>query len=284
MSKPKVATITLSWNQKDDLRELLKCVRTQSYRVSETIVVDNGSEDGTIEMIRKEFPPVALQALGTNTGYATGYNICFDKVPSDIDYVVVLDQDIIIDKDYVKKIVERFKEEPETTAIIAGDVQETRIKSLVLSKDYIKGFHGSCFAYRNKYKKYMNYPKEFFAYACEADLSARLLNKGLKILYDPSIRTIHKRDSAKRSTFSIFLETRNALWFAWRNINAIDVIPLSLEYILVYYNKATKSEQVPAFIKGIISAFLGLPYCVRTREVCRHIKYRDYSPLFSKTR
>ena len=278
MPKPKVATITLSWNQKEDLRELLSCIKKQAYK-PKTVVVDNGSTDGTVEMVKKEFPEVKFYQLNENTGYASGYNVCFQMVPKDIDYVVVLDQDLIIDNDYIEKIVRRFEKEPNNTAIIAGDVQETRIKSLALPEAYIKGFHGSSFAYRNMYKKYMKYPSRFFAHTCEVDLAARLLNRGLKILFYPRVKTIHKRDSAKRDDFRIFLETRNGLWFAWRNCDFKNAIIYSMVFLPIFYSKASKSEQIPAFLKGVAAAIGGLPYCLRTREVCKQITYRDIYDL-----
>ncbi len=273
--KPKVATITLSWNAKKDLVEVLDCVKRQTYKPKEVIVVDNGSTDGSVEKIRKLFPFVKIFTSKINTGYAKGYNICFSKVSKNIDYVVVLDQDIIIPDNYIEKIVEGFEKEPENTIILMCDLEEPLIKTFNLKEDYVKSFHGSCWSYRNVFRNFIKFEEKFFAYSNEADLSAQLLNSGFIILFYPECKAFHKHDSTKRGSFRVVLETRNWLWTIWRNYKVFDSFILSITSILHMYSKASRNNKTFYFLRGVIEAFRGLPYCIRSRNVCPQLSYRD---------
>ena len=274
----KIATITLSWNARKDLKEMLECVKRQSVKPSEVIVVDNASADGTAEMI-KEFPFVRFFQLDRNYGYAKGYNIAFGKVSGDVDYVIVLDQDVMIGKGYIRTVLQRFKKEPDSTIIIAGDVREPLIKSLALKEGYVKEFHGSCYAYRNRYRRHMKFCEEFFGYNNEADLSARLLDKGFRVLFYPRMKVVHKKDTTGITPFTTFYMTRNAIWHYWRNGSIKDAILGSLTMMLVFYSKASRNNTLPSYFRAVFSAFIGLPFCIRTRYPSKYVSYKDIHDL-----
>lgn len=277
--RPKIAVITLSWNAKNDLVDIFDCVKRQSWKPDRLIVADSGSTDGTEEMIRKRFPFVEFHALGKNMGYAAGYNILFSLVPKHIDYVVVLDQDVLIENNYIENVVKRFEKEPETTIILMCDLEEPRIKTFGLKEGYIKSYHGSCFSYRNRWKKFMKYDEKFFAYENEADLCARLMNRGLKILYYPGLKVFHKKDSTIMNNFRAHFIVRNAIWYWWKNTSFIDAIIGSITVMGVFYSSASKHNTLRAYFRAVISAFGGIPYCIRNREVCYSISFKDLDDL-----
>jgi GT2 family glycosyltransferase len=72
---PDVSVVIVSFNCRELVRECLRRVPPSlSGYTSEIIVVDNGSHDGTPEVIRTEFPHVHLMATGENLGFAAGNN------------------------------------------------------------------------------------------------------------------------------------------------------------------------------------------------------------------
>lgn len=71
---PEISVIVLNWNGKHFLETCLTALRRQTYRDFETILVDNGSQDGSTEYVRTNFPEVRLISLGENRGF-TGGNI-----------------------------------------------------------------------------------------------------------------------------------------------------------------------------------------------------------------
>lgn len=274
-SKTKISTITLSWNARKDLKELLRCVEDQSMKPDEVLVVDNASSDDTADMIKKEFPFVRFIQLDRNYGYAAGYNKAFQAVSPDADYVIVLDQDVLIDNDHIKKVVERFLKEPESTIIIAGDIEEPLIKTLAIKEGYTTDFHGSCYAYRNRHREQIKFCEEFFGYNNETDLSSRLLNRGFRILFLPSWKVKHKKDTTRITPFTTYYMTRNSIWHFWRNGYLLDAMLGSFIMAAVFYSKASRNRTLPAYFSGLFDAFRGMAFCIRTREPSKYVSYKE---------
>ena len=59
-SEPLVSVIIPNWNGKDVIGDCLRSLQKQSYKLTQVIVVENGSVDGSIEYIEKNFPEVIL--------------------------------------------------------------------------------------------------------------------------------------------------------------------------------------------------------------------------------
>jgi len=70
-----ISIVIVNWNTKDDLRAALQsCYDHGEPRRIETIVIDNGSSDGSVEMVREEFPQTTLLANSDNRGYTAACN------------------------------------------------------------------------------------------------------------------------------------------------------------------------------------------------------------------
>ncbi len=65
-----VSVVVVSYNTRDALRRCLGCIEAEH----EVIVVDNASADGSVEMLRNEFPAVRLVANSENVGFGAGNN------------------------------------------------------------------------------------------------------------------------------------------------------------------------------------------------------------------
>ncbi len=70
----KVSVIIPSWDRKDDLKLALSSLGKQDYPDFEIIVVDNGSKDGSVELVEKEFPKVKLIKNPKNMGTSIAKN------------------------------------------------------------------------------------------------------------------------------------------------------------------------------------------------------------------
>jgi len=74
MEKPSVTVIVLNWNGKDLTIECLESLKQVNYSNFNILVVDNGSTDGSVELLKEKFPEVSILVLEKNLGYAGGNN------------------------------------------------------------------------------------------------------------------------------------------------------------------------------------------------------------------
>lgn len=109
--RPPVAVIILNWNGENLLREFLPSVLEHTPEsVGRVIVVDNGSTDSSVEMLRRDFPQVELLCFDENYGYAGGYNKAIDHYASDYSYAVLLNSDVSAKNDWLTPLYDFMQE------------------------------------------------------------------------------------------------------------------------------------------------------------------------------
>jgi GT2 family glycosyltransferase len=69
-----LSVVVVNWNSKEHLAACLSALEKQTHRELQVIVVDNGSEDGSAELVAERFPQVTLIRAGENLGFAEGCN------------------------------------------------------------------------------------------------------------------------------------------------------------------------------------------------------------------
>lgn len=92
---PDVSVVIVNWNTRELLHQTLTTLYRETTGTSfETIVVDNGSADGSADMVHQYWPQVCLLGNPTNQGFAVGNNLGFRRCQG--RYVLVLNSDMII--------------------------------------------------------------------------------------------------------------------------------------------------------------------------------------------
>ncbi len=116
----RVAIILVNWNGKDDTLPCLASLqKLTTYNLQPTtIVIDNGSTDDSVAVIRKKFPEVEVLETGENLGFTGGNNVgILRALEKGVDFVWLLNNDTITDKNALLALIDGFKE---PTAGIAG--------------------------------------------------------------------------------------------------------------------------------------------------------------------
>lgn len=114
MTVPKVSIIVLNWNGRDDTLECLESLRALDYPRREVVVVDNGSEDGSVSSIGAAFPEAKLIETGKNLGYAGGNNAGLEYVlRGDAEFVLLLNNDTKVDPKIVSELVAASRSRPD---------------------------------------------------------------------------------------------------------------------------------------------------------------------------
>lgn len=111
-----VGVIILNWNGEKLLREFLpKVVANTSKDVARVIVADNGSTDGSLEVLKKEFPEVEVWSFDENYGFAGGYNRAI-KMAEGYEYVVLLNSDVAPSAGWIEPLADYMESHKEVGA------------------------------------------------------------------------------------------------------------------------------------------------------------------------
>lgn len=272
--KNEMSIVITTWNNKQILRDCLKSLEKQSVKPSEVIVVDNCSKDGTVKMVKSEFPHVKMVAMpNSNHGACETLNIGFKLAKN--KYVAVIDDDVILPRDWISNMLSRFGKEPETTGAISTKVIEPGMpKSEKKERKpfYRKsGFHGcgTVFLRKALYKAGL-YPEEYFIYVNETNLSAKLMNADYEILQYDKVKTYHKKQYGIRmGTRSIYFHTRNTLWLHFEFLSLKNAFLHTGFYLFYMFFKAFRESTLRAFFRGILSAIPRTPHYLMNRRYCK---------------
>lgn len=142
----KTACLFLTWNSVTLLQNSIGRLQSLLPDLA-IIVVDNGSTDGSVALIRERWPRVELMPLAHNTGFAGGNNVGLKAaIRLGFEAVFLLNTDVIIDEDFITPCVERLRRDA-TIGVIGPTVLEAyeanviqcegaRIIPLTLNFDY----------------------------------------------------------------------------------------------------------------------------------------------------
>lgn len=106
-----VSVIIPNFNGKKYLKECLDSLRKQDYLYFEVILVDNGSEDGSVEWTKENYPEVRVIALKENTGFCGGVNAGIRESKS--EYVLLLNNDTIVFPEFITELVHAIERAPD---------------------------------------------------------------------------------------------------------------------------------------------------------------------------
>ncbi len=115
MSKqfPKISIIILNWNGKKDTLECLASLRCVRYPNFQTILVDNGSTDGSAEALRVAHPDLPILETGANLGFAGGNNYGIEwALRHHAEWILLLNNDTIVAPDFLDQFLKAAKEQP----------------------------------------------------------------------------------------------------------------------------------------------------------------------------
>ncbi len=111
-----VAVIILNWNGSRLLHKYLPSViATTDPDIGRVIVVDNGSDDDSLEMLHTEFPQVETISFDTNLGFAAGYNKAIELTR--YPYTVLLNSDVRTSDGWLRPLYEYMESHPDVGAI-----------------------------------------------------------------------------------------------------------------------------------------------------------------------
>ena len=100
---PQVSVVVLNWNGAHLLPVCLDSVRAQTFRDFEVIMPDNGSTDGSVELVRERYPEVRVLPFSENLGFCLAVNAGIRA--SRGEFIALLNNDTELDRNYVNELV-----------------------------------------------------------------------------------------------------------------------------------------------------------------------------------
>ncbi|MFI5333567.1 MAG: glycosyltransferase family 2 protein [Chlamydiales bacterium] len=111
---PLIYIVILNWNGRRDTLECLTSVAKIDYPRFAVLVVDNGSTDDSVALIRTQFPHIALMETGKNLGFAEGNNVGIQEaLRQGADAVLLLNNDTLVDPQILSGFSKTMTEHPE---------------------------------------------------------------------------------------------------------------------------------------------------------------------------
>jgi len=264
-----VGIVIPTWDGRDQLQACLTGLRRQTFTDFEIYVVDNGSTDGTRELLAKDFPEARLIRFHINHGFARAANAGLRAAANPL--VALLNNDVIPEPQWLETLVQRanaFTQESQWASVLLWKDRPDYVESagLALGRDgspvlpwrdepatalpqapvSVFGAHGGAALFRWKMLEEIGLLDErFFCYVEDVDLALRARFAGYTCTLVPAARARHEHmGTAKRNP-------HRAAYYRYRNLVLCLVKQMSAGFLL---------RRLPRFVGTGVLRLLGTPW------------------------
>jgi GT2 family glycosyltransferase len=235
---PELAITIVSYNTRSDLEACLRSIFSSRIEPRfQVAVVDNGSTDGSQEMVRTLFPQVKLVESGANLGYGRANNLAL--LGNLGSFYLILNSDIVLEPGSVQNLVDHLKSckdagaamgalvNPDGSMQTTWAVGELTAASVLWEQSFLARLFPKSRVFGNYFQTYWDrqsprtlpqacgafllvraelynrlggFDPAYFMYCEDTDLSRRIRNAGFKITYLPEARAIHGHGKSSEGT------------------------------------------------------------------------------------
>lgn len=271
----KVGIVILNFNSYRDSEQCLSSLAKLRYFPLETICVDNGSTDGSVEAIEKAFPRVRIVRMGRNAGFGGGMNAGFMQALHDgCDYVFCFNNDTLVDDpELIGKLVEPFKHDPKL-GVTGPEEMDIEGKEVLYSGPrgrhrYEMKVSGAAYMMsREVLEKAGLLDDRFFLGYEDMDLFKRIQDKGFEVRIVPGARFRHVRSATigKHAPMVAYLDARNEIIVFARHWGLSGLLERGIflnikrlpRYALIFAEQG-RPDMFCAYAKGLKDGFCLLP-------------------------
>ncbi len=291
----RVSVIIPNWNGKDLLEPCLESLYRQQFDDFETILVDNGSNDGSVAFVRNNFPQVKIIRFDENRGFSPAVNAGI--AASNSLYVALLNNDALVQPLWLKELVGALDANAEVGSVAskilffsdptsvnsAGDefswfgvaYQRRLTRGDVGLFDDPRYVFSACAAaalYRRElFEKIGLFDESFFAYHEDVDLGFRSQLAGYRCLFVPTAIAHHRHraTSSRVPSLWFYLRERNKLFVLIKNLPAkllFICLPLIVFHEGLCLVKAVVRGYPVSYVKAMRDVISDFPRLLRTRS------------------
>lgn len=287
---PEVAIIILTWENYEETADCLDSLRSVNYDNCRIIVVDNGSNDGSISRLKEEYSWCEFIINDKNIGFARGNNVGISHaLETGTDYVLLLNDDTLVQSDFLTPLVDAMERYDRVAAVggvnLLPDSERIHnagyifhpwlaakgelIREPVSDEPYPVDFVQSCLILLNpEFLEEIGLLNEaYFIGMDDVELAWKARSKGWKVLVAPDSRIYHRvGETASSSPFDIYHKTRNKLQFAEENLSPARQIPLYLSLLAyrsllwIWWAVSGNRRAIWATVVGAFDHFRGVEF------------------------
>jgi GT2 family glycosyltransferase len=217
-----VCVVIPNWNRRKLLQACLDSLDLQDFLGFSTLVVDNGSRDGSVAMVRKRYGHVKLITLARNSGFAAAVNRGIRQSHS--EFVALLNNDMVVDERWLSALVAAARRHPEAGLFAsrmlrsddsrrldaAGDGLRRSGRSYGIGRGELDGPRfrkekpvfgasaGAALYRRRMLEEVGEFDEDFFAYVEDTDLAWRAQIRGWSCYFVPDAVAHHKGSASLR--------------------------------------------------------------------------------------
>lgn len=279
----KATVIIPNYNGIRFIKECLESLFAQDVPLSmhRIIVVDNGSTDGSRQLIEDAFPEVSLIALPSNTGFCHAVNVGIEAAQT--PYVILLNNDTKVCPGFVRRLVDAIGAKPEAFAVSASMRMWDRPELLddagdrycALGWAYARGKGQSAARYdspaeifsacggaaiyrKNILEKIGLFDERHFAYLEDLDIGYRARIHGYRSYYEPQAEVIHYGSASSGSRYNEWktgLASANSIYVIAKNMPLLQWVwnlPFLLPGFLVKFLFFCRKRMGILYLKGLL--------------------------------
>jgi len=290
-----ISVIVVNLNGESFIRRCLDSLLSQTFVDFETIVIDNGSADQSVNIIRSCYTTVRLVSLPDNIGFAAANNMAARQARG--DWLALLNSDAFAEPDWLNQLWSATLVQPDIVSFAcralldgdphyldgAGDVYHCSGKVWRAGHldpngpkwDRPREVFGPCaaaaFYRRDVYLEQNGFDEDFFCYCEDVDLAFRLRLSGFRCHYVPAavIRHVGSATSGRASRLARYYGHRNLIWTFVKNMPGWLFwlcLPLHLVMNLVSIAIITAQGQGIVILRAKWDALAVLPQMLRKRR------------------
>lgn len=258
MQEIKVTVVIPNYNGIKYIRDCMDSLRKQEGIPFDLLIVDNGSKDGSLEVLQEEYTEARVIALEENTGFCHAVNLGIQN--SNTPYVILLNNDTVVKAGFVESLVKAI-EESERIFSVSSMMLSMKDESII--DDAGDGYSMLGWAYaRGKGKTVSRYEKRaeifaacggaaiyrkaifeeigyfdenHFAYLEDIDIGYRARIYGYRNVYEPAAKVIHAGSATSGSRYNEFktkLSSANNAYMIAKNMPFLQWL-LNLPFLLL---------------------------------------------------
>lgn len=295
MNPPRISVIIVNWNGKEYLPACLDSLLEQTCTDFETIVVDNGSRDGSLELLRDSYLWVRLVALPANSGFAGGNNAGFAVARG--TYIVTLNNDTRVESTWLAELSAPVDQQADVGMVASricswdepelidslgvaicpdgmsrGSRRRFRYSDLSIDKTEEILLPSACAAlYRREMVERIGFfDDDYFAYCEDTDLGLRGRIAGWRAVLarDAVVYHHYSRSGGEFSAFKLYLVERNHFWVTMKSFPLGMLLAVPFWTMLRYLVQA----QLVLSAQGAGAQFRGAPSSALIKALVRGIR------------